>query len=100
MKKILSAFFAAFLLASLCVLPAFAVSQARSVNATTTAETVSLVCEYCGQSDMICVDEYYASWYTVNFIPCQGRDPRYNDSSRIALMLKFMNVNPVSLAPA
>ena len=37
-------------------------------------------CEYCGQSDMICVDEYYASWYTVNFIPCQGRDPRYNDS--------------------
>ena len=29
---------------------------------------------------MICVDEYYASWYTVNFIPCQGRDPRYNDS--------------------
>ena len=87
MKKILSAFFAAFLLASLCALPAFAVSQARSVNATTTAETVSLVCdkkiivcEYCGQSDMICVDEYYASWYTVNFIPCQGRDPRYNDS--------------------
>lgn len=79
-EKILSAFFAAFLLASLCVLPAFAVSQARSVNATTTAETVSLVCEYCGQSDMICVDEYYASWYTVNFIPCQGRDPRYNDS--------------------
>ena len=40
----------------------------------------NLVCEYCGQSDMICVDEYYASWYTVNFIPCQGRDPRYNDS--------------------
>ena len=80
MKKILSAFFAAFLLASLCALPAFAVSQARSVNATTTAETMSLVCEYCGQSDMICVDEYYASWYTVNFIPCQGRDPRYNDS--------------------
>ena len=60
MKKILSAFFAAFLLASLCALPAFAVSQARSVNATTTAETMSLVCEYCGQSDMICVDEYYA----------------------------------------
>ena len=29
---------------------------------------------------MICVDEYYASWYTVNFIPYQGRDPRYNDS--------------------
>ena len=80
MKKILSAFFAAFLLASLCALPTFAASQVRSTNATTTAETVSLVCEYCGQSDMICVDEYYASWYTVNFIPCQGRDPRYNDS--------------------
>ena len=46
----------------------------------TTAEPAVLVCEYCGQSDMICVDEYYASWYTVNFIPCQGRDPRYNDS--------------------
>ena len=72
--------FRRFLLASLCALPAFAVSQARSVNATTTAETVSLICEYCGQSDMICVDEYYASWYTINFIPCQGRDPRYNDS--------------------
>ena len=67
MKKILSAFFAAFLLASLCVLPAFAVSQARSVNATTTAETVSLVCEYCGQSDMICVDEYYASWQSASW---------------------------------
>ena len=56
MKKILSAFFAAFLLASLCALPTFAASQVRSTNATTTAETVSLVCEYCGQSDMICVD--------------------------------------------
>ena len=100
MKKILSAFFAAFLLASLCALPAFAVSQARSVNATTAAETVSLICEYCGQSDMICVDEYYASWYTVNFIPCQGRDPDIMIRSRIALILKFINVNPVSLAPA
>ena len=80
MKKRLTLFFITFLFAGLCALPAFAVSQARSVNATTTAETVSLVCEYCGQSDMICVDEYYASWYTVNFIPCQGRDPRYNDS--------------------
>lgn len=80
MKKRLTLFFITFLFAGLCALPAFAVSQARSVNATTTAETVSLVCEYCGQSDMICVDEYYASWYTINFIPCQGRDPRYNDS--------------------
>lgn len=80
MKKILSAFFAAFLLASLCALPTFAASQVRSTNAATTAEPAVLVCEYCGQSDMICVDEYYASWYTVNFIPCQGRDPRYNDS--------------------
>lgn len=80
MKKILSAFFAAFLLASLCALPAFAVSQARSVNATTTAEPAVLVCEYCGQSDMICADEYYTPWYTVDFVSCQGHDPRYNDS--------------------
>ena len=80
MKKNLSAFFAAFLLASLCALPTFAASQVRSTNAATTAEPAVLVCEYCGQSDMICVDEYYASWYTVIFFPCQGRDPRYNDS--------------------
>ena len=100
MKKILSAFFAAFLLASLCALPAFAVSQARSVNATTTAETMSLVCEYCGQSDMICVDEYYASWYTVNLFLVRDAIPDIMIRSRIALMLKFINVNPVSLAPA
>jgi len=80
MKKRLTLFFITFLFAGLCALPAFAVSQVRSTNAATTAEPAVLVCEYCGQSDMICVDEYYASWYTVNFIPCQGRDPRYNDS--------------------
>ena len=72
LKKILSAFFAAFLLASLCALPTFAASQVRSTNAATTAEPAVLVCEYCGQSDMICVDEYYASWYTVNFYSLSG----------------------------
>ena len=46
MKKILSAFFAAFLLASLCALPTFAASQVRSTNAATTAEPAVLVCEY------------------------------------------------------
>ena len=78
MKKIFSSFFTFLLLTSLCVLPAFAASQVRPTD--DTAETVALVCEYCGNNGMILVDEYYTSWYTVDFVPCQGHDPRYNDS--------------------
>lgn len=77
MKKFITSLALILLGASTLLLPSLASSPDNSSDSN--PDLVSYLCEYCGHDGMVFADEYYTPWYTVDFVSCQGHDPRYND---------------------